>query len=119
MRQGRYWEEEEKRRCRLCGWKEKTWEHVVEVCMGEERGGRRENILNILEEDGRMEGERWMRRLQKRRKEVERKERTGEGESRVSVRRKMEEGVARWVCTRGAARALERVTARGGGGEWR
>jgi len=41
MREGRYWEREEKRRCRLCGWAEETWEHVVEVCMreGEEGAG--------------------------------------------------------------------------------
>lgn len=31
MKGERYWEKEEKRRCRLCGWAEKFWEHVVEV----------------------------------------------------------------------------------------
>lgn len=34
MREGRYWEEK-KRRCKLCGWEEGIWKHVVEVCMGE------------------------------------------------------------------------------------
>lgn len=29
MREGRYWEAEEKRRCRLCGWELQSWEHVV------------------------------------------------------------------------------------------
>lgn len=28
MRRERYWEEERKRVCRVCGWKEETWEHV-------------------------------------------------------------------------------------------
>lgn len=32
MREGRYWEVEEKRRCRLGGLEEESWEHVVEVC---------------------------------------------------------------------------------------
>lgn len=40
MREERYWEEEEKRRCRLCGMERETWEHVWEGCkewgMGEE-----------------------------------------------------------------------------------
>lgn len=40
MREGRYWEKEE-RRCRICGWAEETWEHLVEICMeGGEEGGR-------------------------------------------------------------------------------
>lgn len=39
MREGRYWEGEETRRYRICGWVEETWEHVVEVCMGRGRGG--------------------------------------------------------------------------------
>lgn len=51
MRERRYWEVEEKRRCRLCGWEEESWEHVVEVCMGEGKG--KEEILRILEDDGR------------------------------------------------------------------
>ena len=33
MRGGRYWEEEEeKRKCRVCGWREETWEHVWMEC---------------------------------------------------------------------------------------
>lgn len=28
MREGKYWENEEKRACRLCGGEKKTWEHV-------------------------------------------------------------------------------------------
>lgn len=69
LRGERYCEEEEKRKCRICGWEEKTWEHLIGRCMrGEEKGGR-ERILEILDENGR--GEEWMKRLQKRRKEEE------------------------------------------------
>lgn len=32
MREGRYWKEEEKRRCRLCGEERESWEHVWEEC---------------------------------------------------------------------------------------
>jgi len=28
MRRGRYWEEEEKRVCRMCEMEEETWKHV-------------------------------------------------------------------------------------------
>lgn len=52
MREGRYWECKEERKCRLCGWEEETWEHVVEVCMREEEEGEGK-ILNTLKEDGR------------------------------------------------------------------
>jgi len=38
MNEGKYWEEEKKRRCRICGWEEKMWEHVVKVCMREDKG---------------------------------------------------------------------------------
>ena len=34
MRGGRYWEADEKRMCRVCGWGEDSWEHVWDVCMG-------------------------------------------------------------------------------------
>lgn len=69
LRGERYCEEKEKRKCRICGWEEKTWEHLIGRCMrGEEKGGR-ERILEILDENGRGEG--WMKRLQKRRKEEE------------------------------------------------
>lgn len=57
MREGRYWEGEERRRCRICGWAEETLEHVVEVCMEEGEEGGRVKILKILEEDGRVDEE--------------------------------------------------------------
>jgi len=44
MRERKYCEDEEKRRCRICGWEEETWEHVVEVCMREGEKGKKENI---------------------------------------------------------------------------
>lgn len=78
MREGRYWGEEEERRCKLCGWEYKSWEHVVDVCMEEGKGGEREEIIRILEDDGR--GEAWLKRLQARRRrkgKEERRERTG------------------------------------------
>lgn len=56
MREGRYWEEEEKRKCRICGWAEKTWKHLVEVCMREGEEGGKGKILEILDEDRREEG---------------------------------------------------------------
>jgi len=65
MREGRFWEEEEKRKCRLCGWEEETWEHVVEVCMREEGDGKK-RIVELLNEGG---GEGWMKKLQKRRED--------------------------------------------------
>ena len=34
MRGGRYWEEEERRMCRRCGWEMESWEHVWEVFGG-------------------------------------------------------------------------------------
>jgi len=44
LREGKYWEEE-KRRCRICGWEEKMWEHVVDVYMRKGEGRAREKIL--------------------------------------------------------------------------
>lgn len=32
MKERVYWEVEEKRRCRICGNEEETWEHVWEMC---------------------------------------------------------------------------------------
>lgn len=32
MGEGRYWEKEEKKLCRLCEEKRETWEHVWEEC---------------------------------------------------------------------------------------
>jgi len=67
MRGGRYWEEEERRKCRIYGWAEETWEYVVEVCMREEAEGKGGNIRNF-----RGRGEGWMKRLQRKRDEARR-----------------------------------------------
>lgn len=77
--------EREGRRCRICGWAEETWEHVMEVCMREKGVRGRERILEILDEDGR--GEEWMKKLQRRRGE--------EGEGR---RGETEDGWTRNKC---------------------
>jgi len=79
MREGRYWEGEERRKCRLCGYEEESWEHVWERCRkwGEGGGGWQEAIGRILGEDG--EGEGWMREIERERNEVEGK--GGEGKS--------------------------------------
>jgi len=63
MRGGRYWEGEEERKCRVCGWGEETWEHVWEECTdwGVERGWQ-EMVEEVLGEGG--EGEVWMERLE-------------------------------------------------------
>lgn len=42
MKEGRYWEGEEKRMSKLCGWVEESWKHVMEVCMGESKGEGRD-----------------------------------------------------------------------------
>lgn len=62
MRGGRYWENEEGRSCRLCGWGDETWEHVWEECVdwGVEESWQ-EVVEKILGDKG--EGEFWMERL--------------------------------------------------------
>jgi len=63
MREGRFWEEGEKMKCRLYGWEEETWEHVVEVCMRKEGARGKVKIVKIMNEEGGEEG--WIKRLQK------------------------------------------------------
>lgn len=84
IRKGRYWEGEENRRCRICGWVEESWEHVVEVCIREGKGGGREEILEILEDDGREKS--CMRKLLSRRREKEKKGGRTDGDRRTMVR---------------------------------
>ena len=71
MRGGRYWEEEEERKCRVCGGEEETWEHVLDRCSGEEgdEKGVGEKIREILGEEG--NGEEWMKRWEGKRRERE------------------------------------------------
>lgn len=84
MRDGLYWKEEEKRKYRVCGGEEETWEHVWERCV---RGGNREGeswkevMRRILGGEG--EGEECMRleiaREGKREEEREKRGRMTEG----------------------------------------
>ncbi|KYN14632.1 hypothetical protein ALC57_13162 [Trachymyrmex cornetzi] len=54
VKEGRYWEEEEERKCRLCGSGWETWEHIWEGCrawkMGE-GGSWQEVVGRILVEE--------------------------------------------------------------------
>jgi len=77
MKEGRYWEEEDKRMCKLCGGGIESWEHVWEECrMWKEMGSRSWQEVyggRILGEDG--EGESWMREMEAERGKKRRKER--------------------------------------------
>lgn len=63
MREGRYWEREEGKLCRLCGMAAESWEHVWEDC-GEwgAEGVWQEMVGRVLGEDG--EGEEWLLKLE-------------------------------------------------------
>lgn len=80
----KYWEKEERRKCRMCGLGEETWEHVWEECTswGNEKGWQ-EAVEVILGEEG--EGEEWMKKLEEMREgrreiEIEIKESENEEE---------------------------------------
>lgn len=82
VREGAYWESEEKRSCRMCGGEEETWEHVWERCVKgkeKEKGSWQEVVEGILGEEG--EGEEWMKELDEMREgRVEGRSVEGEGE---------------------------------------
>jgi len=40
MKEGNYWEEKEKKVCRLCGVERESWEHVWERCRTWREGGK-------------------------------------------------------------------------------
>ncbi|XP_053989994.1 uncharacterized protein LOC128882420 [Hylaeus volcanicus] len=63
MKRGRYCEEEDRRRCRVCWGGIESWEHVWEECTdwGREKGWQ-EVVTEVLGEEG--EGEVWMRRVE-------------------------------------------------------
>lgn len=51
MRKGRYWECEERRKCRLCGEEVETWEHLWrDVEQTGERKPDRRRVLGQVEE---------------------------------------------------------------------
>lgn len=62
MREGRYWEEKQKRQYRLCEAEMETWKHVWEKYREwkVEQGSWQEALGWVLEEEG--EGERWWMR---------------------------------------------------------
>jgi len=68
--EGRYWEGEERRMCRLCGGEIESWEHLWEKCRTwKEGGGERgwqEVVGMILGDKG--EGEKWMREVEEERR---------------------------------------------------
>lgn len=56
LRGSKYWEKEESRRCRVCGWGEETWEHVWEECTSWRREKEwQEMIYEVLGEGGKGE----------------------------------------------------------------
>ncbi|KMQ82861.1 hypothetical protein RF55_21640 [Lasius niger] len=64
VREGRFWEREEKKKCRICGWKKETWEHIWEECVRGESGSTwQEKVREILGEEG--EGEEWLKELER------------------------------------------------------
>jgi hypothetical protein len=67
MKEGRYWEKEEKRGCWLCGGEMETWEHIWERCREwkEGEGSWQEAVGWVLGEEG--EGEKWMREIERKR----------------------------------------------------
>ncbi|EZA52130.1 hypothetical protein X777_09155, partial [Ooceraea biroi] len=53
MRGGRYWKEEKRRECRICGEGEETWEHVWEKYTDlRERSTWQERVSDVLGEEG-------------------------------------------------------------------
>lgn len=63
MRGGRYWEEGDKRSCRVCGRGVESWEHIWEECTdwGREISWQ-EMVMKVLGENG--ESEVWMKRVE-------------------------------------------------------
>ncbi|XP_046141609.1 protein MNN4-like [Osmia bicornis bicornis] len=72
----KYWESEEKRKCRICEWEQESWEHVWEGCgTSKERKEGWQEIVKVLQgEDG--EGERWMKEMEKEKETGERQRRS-------------------------------------------
>jgi len=72
VKKGRYWEDEERRKCRLCENEEETWKYVWERCRRwrEGGGGWQEGVGWVLGEDGKKE--RWMREIEGKKMGVDR-----------------------------------------------
>ncbi|CAK9832677.1 Retrovirus-related Pol polyprotein from type-1 retrotransposable element R2 (Fragment) [Anthophora retusa] len=69
LRGGRYWEEEDRRSCRICGRGEESWEHIWEECTewGRDKGWQ-DVMAEVLGEEG--EGEEWMKRVEEKREKA-------------------------------------------------
>lgn len=67
MLEGRYWENEEERMCRMCGSEMESWEHVLTRCMDGGEGFERERVRELLDEKG--GGYDWLKSLMEKRKE--------------------------------------------------
>lgn len=69
-----YWKKDEKRKRIVCGWVDETQEHVWDSCMRgkEERGGWKNNFIEILDEKGREED--WMNQVKEVRGDKEEEE---------------------------------------------
>ncbi|XP_071650744.1 uncharacterized protein [Temnothorax longispinosus] len=70
VREGLYWENEEDKKCRMCGKEEETWEHVWEECtrwVEWEGEGWQDVAERLLGEKG--EGEEWMKAIEEMRRD--------------------------------------------------
>ncbi|XP_071581079.1 uncharacterized protein [Temnothorax nylanderi] len=92
MRESRYWEGEEKKKCRMCEYREETWEHVWEKCRRWKAGGGswQEAVGWVLNEEG--GGEEWMMEIERERSEMEGKRMEGREEKKRRLERRREEG---------------------------
>lgn len=75
-----HWEEEKKRKCRICGGEKQSWEHVWEGCIDKEM--RKESWQDVV---GRMLGEdggreEWMKEVERARKGEDWEKKGSEGE---------------------------------------
>lgn len=57
VNEAKYCEKDEKKKCRLCGREEETWEHVWERCANreKEKGGWQDKCKELLGEEGKGE----------------------------------------------------------------
>ncbi|KYQ49651.1 hypothetical protein ALC60_11272 [Trachymyrmex zeteki] len=81
VREGRYWEGEEERKCRLCGNEVESWDHLWEGCRAwwnGEVGRWQKELGRNLGEEG--EGEEWMRKVEKERERMREGMRKGESD---------------------------------------
>lgn len=66
IRGGRYWMDGDKKKCKVCGWGQEAWGHVLEQCSRNVKEGEARRMEEILDECG--EGAAWMKKVEERRK---------------------------------------------------